>query len=324
MGNSLSKKEIERQIEQEYKSLRKYFDEIYGDVTVVEHRSTFQRYALLEKVVDSSEDLRQKLTEFEQHDGFLETKSCFCRSTDMCSQSRAYHILLEYQENSVEKEVARRFEEQRYFSKEQLVRMMYQIVSVVTVLKRSDRQGRLLFHNKLFALTNALDVKVMDPLLLENKEGSVFEVPVSDEPERRFVFVAPETLSLLSHNQRAQAQEQQAQEKAQVWTVGVCFLEMVLLMDANELYDFRAKTIDFAKVREFTRIIPSAYGEPLQKVVEDMLEEDPKNRPRFAEVLGALGQMGGTPLSRKSSIRSPSRKQSLSLASRVVSKRGSN
>ena len=162
MGNSLSKKEIERQIEQEYKSLRKYFDEIYGDVTVVEHRSTFQRYALLEKVVDSSEDLRQKLTEFEQHDGFLETKSCFCRSTDMCSQSRAYHILLEYQENSVEKEVARRFEEQRYFSKEQLVRMMYQIVSVVTVLKRSDRQGRLLFHNKLFTLTKALEVSMRD------------------------------------------------------------------------------------------------------------------------------------------------------------------
>lgn len=41
MGNSPTKKDIERQIEGEYKSLRKYFDEIYGDVTIVEDRSTF-------------------------------------------------------------------------------------------------------------------------------------------------------------------------------------------------------------------------------------------------------------------------------------------
>lgn len=44
--------------------------------------------------------------------------------------------------------------------------MMYQVVNVVTVLKRSDRQGRLLFHNKLFALTKGLDIKVIDPLLI--------------------------------------------------------------------------------------------------------------------------------------------------------------
>ena len=87
----------------------------------------------------------------------------------MCSQSRVYHILMEYQENSVEKEAARRFEEQRYFGKEQLVKMMYQIANLVTVLRRSDRQGRLIFHNKLFALTKTLDVKMIDPILIENK-----------------------------------------------------------------------------------------------------------------------------------------------------------
>lgn len=155
------------------------------------------------------EDLRGKLAEFEQCDGILEMKKCFMRSTDMCSQSKAYHILMEYHENSVEKEVAKRFEEQRYFGKEQLLRMMYQIVNLVTVLKRSDRQGRLLFHNKLFALTKGLDVKMIDPLLIENKEGNPFELPVSDEPERKFIFVAPETMNFISHNQRSQAQEQQ-------------------------------------------------------------------------------------------------------------------
>lgn len=63
----------------------------------------------------------------------------------------------------------------------------------------------------------------------------------------------------------------------------------------------------------------------MQKVIEEMLEENPKNRPRFAEVLGHLAQMGGVPLSsRKSSIKSPVRKQSLSLASKIVSRRGSN
>lgn len=100
---------------------------------------------------------------------------------------------------------------------------------------------------------------------------------------------------------------------------------MILLMDANEVYDFKSKTIDYPKIKEFIRIIPNAYGEDMQRVVEEMLEENAKNRPRFAEVLGLLAQMGGIPLSsRKSSIKSPSRKQSLSLASKVVSRRGSN
>lgn len=61
MGNNPTRKEIEKQIDDEYKSLRKYFDEIYGDVTIVQDRNTLQSYGLLERVVETGWDFVKKL-----------------------------------------------------------------------------------------------------------------------------------------------------------------------------------------------------------------------------------------------------------------------
>ena len=56
-------------------------------------------------------------------------------------------------------------------------------------------------------------------------------------------------MTLLHQNQRSQAQYQQSQEKSQVWTVGMCFLEMVLMSDVSEIYDFAGKSIETGRLR---------------------------------------------------------------------------
>lgn len=66
MGNTPNKKEIEKQIEDEYKSVRKYYDEVYGDVTIVESRDTLQTYALIERVVETSFDFGKKIQELNE------------------------------------------------------------------------------------------------------------------------------------------------------------------------------------------------------------------------------------------------------------------
>lgn len=59
------------------------------------------------------------------------------------------------------------------------MKMMYETVSIVLALRRSDRQGRFPLHTKLLALTPEMEVKVLDPLLGDNKEGDMFELTVS-------------------------------------------------------------------------------------------------------------------------------------------------
>ena len=69
---------------------------------------------------------------------------------------------------------------------------MYQMVDVINAIRRLDRKGmRLPLHNKLFILTKEKEVRVVDPLVVESKDWDSFEMQISDDPDRRFLFVPP-------------------------------------------------------------------------------------------------------------------------------------
>jgi hypothetical protein len=46
---------------------------------------------------------------------------------------------------------------------------MYQMVCIISKLRKVQRQGKLPLHNKLFALTKGYEVKVLDPLLVDHR-----------------------------------------------------------------------------------------------------------------------------------------------------------
>ena len=53
MGSVLpAKKNLDALIDSDYKSLRKYSDEVYGELTVLEDRKTYLQYALLQQTID--------------------------------------------------------------------------------------------------------------------------------------------------------------------------------------------------------------------------------------------------------------------------------
>jgi hypothetical protein len=99
MGSTTSK-QIEQLLETEYKPVRKYYNEFYGEVTVLQNKSSREYIAKVEKLIESTcEQVTLEHAENRRNDttGLLVVlKAYYTCSVDMCSQNRKAVFLLEY------------------------------------------------------------------------------------------------------------------------------------------------------------------------------------------------------------------------------------
>jgi len=93
MGLTDSKQIIAR-IENEYKSLRKYCDPVYGEITVIQHKTSRRQYALIEKpFLKANGALAQFLAININENYLLKLEKYDVCDMSLCSDIRLYFFL---------------------------------------------------------------------------------------------------------------------------------------------------------------------------------------------------------------------------------------
>jgi hypothetical protein len=277
MGSVLpARKDFDNLIDTDFKSLRKYCDEVYGELTVLEDRRTKLQYALLQQTIDDPDRFEQMLTELQQHphDNVLKLQRWMAARQDICSLAKRYWLIVEYHENSLEKEIQQRQELQNYFKKNDLLSLYYQFSSIV--LHFRQRPSHLPISNKLIVLTRRFWLKVLEPEVHDRRSHVFFELPVSDDPDRANIFLAPEVLARLERRQPMEAEELNLTDKARVFTLGVCFLEQAMLTDCSTVYNFEAFQLDYDKLQELMHFTRNIYSEDIFSLLDQMLKYQPE------------------------------------------------
>lgn len=129
--------------------------------------------------------------------------------------------------------------------------------------------------NKLVVLTKRFWLKVLEKDLQERKDTSFYELPFSDEPDRKYLYVSPEVMHLLSLGQLIPAQQANIVPSSQAYTLGMCFLEIATLADVWDAYDFENYIIDFEKIQEYLQYAKGIYGRDIHELIENMIKEKP-------------------------------------------------
>jgi hypothetical protein len=168
-------KQILSNIESEYKSLRKYCDPVYGETTVIQHKTSKRCYAMIEKtflkanarIEEHVRDRRGsspspyllKLERFEVCD------------LSLCSDIRLYFFLFEYSAHSLEQELTQRQEATPPlpFNRDQALSLFQQQLEIAALFKRtvnpeSGKGNRYLLGNRHFLCSPLLELRAMEPV----------------------------------------------------------------------------------------------------------------------------------------------------------------
>jgi hypothetical protein len=90
-------RQILAKLENEYKSLRKYCDPVYGEITVIQHKTTKQQYALIEKTFQKpTPALVAFFAAPQPHPSLLKLERFEVCDLSMCSDIRLYFFLFDY------------------------------------------------------------------------------------------------------------------------------------------------------------------------------------------------------------------------------------
>lgn len=76
----------------------------------MEDRKTKLHYALLQQTIDEPDRFEQLLSELQQHphDNVLKLQRWYAARQDICSLAKRFWLVVEYHENSLEKEIQQR------------------------------------------------------------------------------------------------------------------------------------------------------------------------------------------------------------------------
>jgi hypothetical protein len=61
-------------------------------------------------------------------------------------------------------------------------------------------------------------------------------------------------------------------DQARVFTLGVCFLEVAMLVDCSVAYDFDEYDLDYDKLQELLNLTRNIYSEDIFNLIDGMLK----------------------------------------------------
>ena len=111
-------------------------DELYGDITIIQHLTTKQTSCLLIRITADPlfEDYLQSWR-YSHNPMYLQLEGFHSQNLELCSRAKEYYIITNAYNRSVEKEVAMRQHDMQYFEVEELKLILLGMINVVVSLR---------------------------------------------------------------------------------------------------------------------------------------------------------------------------------------------
>lgn len=154
---------------EEYLTIKKLGVGTYGQIFLAQHLPTHNTFALKKKIADSIEEVSEYYSEFEiihgnKHPNIIEVFSANIKPLDLTTI--AIYILMELAESDWEKEIIKRKRTNNYFTEEELLNIMKELLSALNFLqmkKVSHRdikpQNILIFNDGRYKLADFGEAK---------------------------------------------------------------------------------------------------------------------------------------------------------------------
>jgi hypothetical protein len=162
-------KQILANIEAEYKSLRKYCDPVYGEITVIQNKTSKRCFAMIEKTFLKSNPAIEKHLNLQTQPGYLlKLERYSVCDLSLCSDIRLYFFLFEYASHTLEQEITKRQEEGIHFSKEEALAIFLQQIEIASLLKKAinpetDKHNKYLLSNNHYLCSPMLELRTIEP-----------------------------------------------------------------------------------------------------------------------------------------------------------------
>lgn len=271
----------------DYIPLRKEKDTLYGEVTLLEHKSTHEIVALKELLSKSSSDFKHDIKSFNdrlalQHPNVLRLISFNSRSEDkLCSSFYRIQVIIEYNNINLEKEIAERTKNQERYTEEQLWYLIECILQGLEAL-----QERETFHGDIkpgnIFVSRLGNYKIAEQELIAGVPTYAQRVTgVADVHG----YLSPELLRAL---ERRELKPKHDIQKSDVFSLGMTILQAATLANCDDLYDWDKNVLKTSELNERVASVGKNYSPELQKVVESMLSPEEGARPTVSDLLKTL------------------------------------
>ena len=292
MGNTCSTCTTHQESEiqlfiKDYTPLRKEKDIHFGEITLMQHKTTKEYVALKELLSKGSTEFKTELQELksklnQHHPNILRLISLNTRIDDkMCSSFYRIQIIFEYYNSDLQRDIEQRSRTNNRYSEDQLWELFHSVLKALAALNQRGRvHGDIRPDNILISAGNTY--KIADPDL-------VVSVPCYHQHLTGVTeaggYLSPNLLKALT---RQEVNPKHQPDKSDIFSLGMTLLNAATLSDCNEFYDWEKKTINEKELNECVSSLRNAYSPELLRVLESALKFDESHRPSANELINEV------------------------------------
>lgn len=265
-----------------------------GDVTIVRNTETKQQYLVKEKIYSDVEEFTADLRKTMNRTNI--SKSNILKFYDYSSISKVDHaskhfkirLFYDYWEKSLRKEIRDRRNSGNDFSIEELTYLFYDVIEACAYLEEKeanhgDLSPGVIFidDDNRFVLADRLKSKARFPQNLIDKFLRSEKLYLPPEVFKAIKLRDSKAL----HNINAY--------KADVFSLGLTFMEVGNMADVTGVYKVHAQEIDRQTLQKHVSIFENRYSNNpfICAILKKMLEIDEYKRPTFTDLLHAMPEI---------------------------------
>ncbi|KAL4494442.1 hypothetical protein ABPG72_019852 [Tetrahymena utriculariae] len=293
MGNDISSGDgdsgsnnISSKIQKDFTFVREKKDPRFGDIQIYKEKGTDKYVFLKGHWCGDEENYNQFLRQCNRrikinHPNVLKMIGFNQHSeTQICGDFSKINCYYEYYSLNLEKELEKRYPEQKYFSEPEI---WYLIDSMVNAC--SFFESNKIYHGDIrptnVLLTVSGQVKLADNgIVNQSKNGYNKALFDGDAP-----YLSPLLINALANKEKRPSHNH---FKSDVYSLGMTMLECCTLFKALNFYDYSSCEIRFNLIEDSLQKVRLMYSGFLVNLIREMLNREEFQRPTFHEISAIL------------------------------------
>ncbi|KAM3138718.1 hypothetical protein pb186bvf_009282 [Paramecium bursaria] len=191
---------------------------------------------------------------------------------ELCSNYNMMLWIMEYIPTSLHKEIQNRTQQSKQFTEDELWKMLTDIVDLLQFMQQNG-----LAHQNIRPLTISYQPQQLK-LIDQYNGNTAFQTCFTTPESQKLYDLSPKLLKAI-HQQNSNPRHNIF--KSDVFSLGMSFLQMSLLNNARDSYDYENGTVN---VTEYLKLTQKKYSQRYAHIVSLMLEQNESQRPDFEQL----------------------------------------
>ena len=289
MGNNSSSSQQDRIAYQNfvanYAFVKKVKDPRYGEISILEDKTTKEHVALKEILCKSTTDFNREIEELKgrckiSHPNIVRLIAYTSKAEDnLCASFYKILLILDYMEQDFDRDIISRRTASEYYTEEQLWYFLESVLSALLCLHSKGVAHGDLKPSNIF-ITKSGAYKIAEQSLLGNVMPS-YALRLSGFDDVR-AYLSP---ALVQNLARQELYPKHDAFKSDIFTLGLTALHAATLADCDKFYDWDVFSMDVEALHKRIGGLAFRYSEEFQRFVGSMLTLVESKRPTASELL---------------------------------------